>query len=330
LGLAISKQLVELMGGEMGVISEEGRGSTFWFTALFEKQPSGSLTESPQPADLRGLNVLIVDDHNTNRLLLATLLKSWGCRFAEAADGPEALAKLHQAAQAGDPFRIALLDMLMPGVNGAELGRKIKGDPKIGGTQLVMMTSLGQRGDVALLEGIGFSGYLTKPIRQSLLRECLALVMGRKALAQEQFAPTLVTRHTVAESLKRRLRILLAEDNATNQLVALKILENFGYRVDAVANGKEVIELLRKLPYDLVLMDCQMPEMDGFEATRAIRGGTSGALNPNIPVIAMTAHAMKGDREKCLEAGMSDYLAKPVHPPELAAALERWLQKTTT
>jgi CheY-like chemotaxis protein len=261
-----------------------------------------------------------VDDQETNRLLVTTLLKSWGLRFAEAMDGEKALAALREAAHDGDPFRIALVDMLMPILDGAELGRRIKADPEIRETRLIMMTSLGQRGDAARLEEIGFSGYLTKPIRQSQLRECLELVMGRTASGAEKLG--LVTRHTIAELRKRRVRILLAEDNPTNQMLALKIMEKMGYRADAVANGREALEALRTTPYDLVLMDCQMPEMDGFEATRRLREREQGQ-GKRLPIIAMTANAMKGDREICLEAGMDDYVPKPVHEEDLRAVLDR-------
>jgi CheY-like chemotaxis protein len=234
---------------------------------------------------------------------------------------------LVQSARDGDPFQVMLIDNLMPDMDGAELGRRIKENAEIQNTRLVMMTSLGQRGDAARLEKIGFSGYLTKPLRQSQLHECLALVMGREGHPAGKAARALVTRHTVTESLKRRVRILLAEDNSTNQMVALKILEKLGYRADAVANGREAIDTLERIPYDLVLMDCQMPEMDGFEASRRIRSGESKVLNPGIPIIAMTAYAMKGDRERCLAAGMNDYLAKPIQTEEFAGTLERWLGK---
>jgi two-component system, sensor histidine kinase and response regulator len=327
LGLAISKQLVLLMGGNIGVESVENEGSTFWFTARFEKQNREMMEphESDELPELRGLKILVVDDHELNRLLLTTLLKSWGCRFEEAAGGEEALFKLREAVHKNDPFQIALLDMLMPGMDGAELGKRIKSSPRIDKTRLIMMTSLGQRGDAARFEQIGFSGYLSKPVRQSQLQGCLALVMGRKIEEGTSATGSLITRYTVAESLKRRVRILLAEDNPTNQTVAIMILKKLGYKADAVANGKEAVEALRQIPYHIVLMDCQMPEMDGYEATRCIRDRVTGVLNTNIPIIAMTANVMKGDREKCLEVGMDDYVAKPIKPKELADAIERWL-----
>ena len=353
LGLAISKQLVELMGGQIGVESEENKGSTFWFTALFEKQPAAQAHRLQPVADLKGLKALVVDDHDANRLLVTRLLTSWGCRFAEAADGKSALVMLVQAARDGDPFQVALLDNLMPGMYGPELGRMIKEDPEIRDTRLIMMTSLAQRGDAARLEQIGFSGYLTKPLRQFHLRECLALVMGQERSPAAKTVTPLVTRHTISEARKRRVQILLAEDNSTNQMVSLEILEKLGYRADAVADGKEAINALQKLSYDLVLMDCEMPKLDGFEATRIIRSwklgngertatdegatgkgdagvqvSTSRYRASSIPIIALTAYAMKGDRERCLEAGMNDYLSKPIQPEELSRTLDRWLEKS--
>lgn len=323
LGLAISRQLAELMGGTIGLIGEEGKGSTFWFTAVFETQPLELMDEPPPLADLAGVRVLVVDDHSTNRLLVTALLKGWGCRYGEAADGESALAQLLEAAHGGEPYGVALLDMQMPGMDGAELGQRIKERPEIRDIPLIMLTSLSERGDAARLARLGFAGYLTKPLRQSQLRECLSIVLGREEKPPASVASGLVTRHTVSETKKRQAQILLVEDNVTNQLVASKILQKLGYRADIAANGREALAALHGTPYDLVLMDCQMPEMDGFEATRRIR--ESSTLNTKVPVIAMTAFAMKGDRERCLDAGMDDYLSKPVQVSELAAVLERWL-----
>ena len=324
LGLAISKNLVEMMGGEIGGESKEGQGSTFWFTALFEKQPGRTADPKPDPG-LSGLKVLVVDRNDSNRLLIATLLRFWGGSSREAVDGAAALALLAESARDGDPFQVALIDHLLPDMDGMALGRIIRENEQFRETRLVWMTSLGQRGDAARLEQAGFSAYLTKPLRRLQLRESLLLVMDPEHRPGSKTAP-IITRHTAAESIKRRCRILLAEDSATNQIVALKILEKLGYQADAVASGQEAIDALRTLPYDLVLMDCQMPEMDGYEATRRIRSGASGAINPNIPIIAVTAHAMKGDRERCLEAGMNDYLSKPVQPEDLSRAVQFWTQ----
>ena len=288
---------------------------------MFEKQTAEQIPEPTPTADLTGVRVLVVDDNETNRLLVTNLLKNWGCRFAEAADGEAALHRLREATREGDPYAVALLDMLMPGMDGAELGRRIKESPDLRETRLIILTSIGGQGDRAQLTELGFAGYLTKPLRQSQLRECLAVVSGRAEPPSAIMPRQGLADGTSGSGLnKRRGRILLAEDNAINQLVAIQILKKMGYRADAVADGQEAIKALENIPYDLVLMDCQMPEMDGFEATRAIR-----KMKMEIPIIALTANAMKGDRELCLAAGMNDYLSKPVRSAELASVLERWL-----
>ena len=325
LGLTISSQLIKLMGGRIGVESEEGKGSTFWFTGLFEKQPKDAQQPSVALADLHGARILVVDDHTTNRLLVTTLLQTWGCRFNEAADGESALFMLRAAARDGDPYRAALVDLQMPEMDGEELGRRIKADPECVETVLVIMTSLGQRGDAKRLGALGFAAYLSKPIRQSQLHDCLAMVLGREQEGEASGPAALITRHTVSEASKRLTRILLAEDDRANQQVALAIIRKLGYQADVVANGKEALLALRAIPYNLVLMDCHMPEMDGYEATRCIRDPLQGVVNRNVPVVAMTARAMKGDREQCLEAGMNDYVSKPIKPQALAEVLEKWL-----
>ncbi|MEI6666964.1 MAG: response regulator [Acidobacteriota bacterium] len=322
LGLAISKQLAEMMGGEVGVISEEGRGSEFWFTARLAKQAvSGS--DLALPAGIRGAHVLIVDDNASNREVLLLQLRAWGVRVEEASSGPEGLQAVYAARDSGDPFQIAMLDRVMPGMDGVALGRAIRVDQTLKETRLVLLSSLGKRGDAKAMKDAGFAGYLTKPARHSEVLGCLSILMSGGELTQD--TRPIVTRHTVRELRPGVVRILLAEDNITNQDVAIGILKRLGLRADAVANGAEAVKALQLVPYDLVLMDVLMPEMDGFEATRRIRDPQSGVLNHQIPIIAMTANAMQGDREQCLDAGMNDYVSKPVSPGALEDALNRWL-----
>jgi CheY-like chemotaxis protein len=221
-----------------------------------------------------------------------------------------------------DSFAVAMLDMQMPDMDGETLGRKIKEQSELADTILVMLTSWGQRGDAAKMKEIGFAAYLTKPVKESEIHDCLMTVMGRKTEVQDKRFIPIVTKHSLSESQKRRIGILVVEDDVTNQKVALHILEKLGYRANAVGDGQEAIRALEAIPYDLVLMDVNMPEMDGLEATRMIRDPQSKVLNHQISIVAMTALAVKGDRERCLEAGMNGYVSKPVQPQELLGAIE--------
>ena len=322
LGLAISKQLAELMGGEIGLVSEEGKGSEFWFTARFAKQGERERMVT-STVGIHGVHILVVDDNATNREVMAAQLGAWGVRSEETRDGPAALLALARAKDAGDPFEAAILDMQMPGMDGATLARAIKGDAALASTRLVLMTSLGERGGAREMEEMGFSAFLVKPVRQSDLFDSLSAVLADTGVTRP--SRPIVTRHAIREMRRGALRILLAEDNITNQQVALGILARLGLRTDAVGNGAEAIRALETIPYDLVLMDVQMPEMDGLEATSHIRDPKSAVRNHQIPIVAMTAHAMQGDRERCLAAGMNDYVTKPVSPQALADALDRWL-----
>ena len=316
LGLTISKKLVEGMGGDIGVESVAGAGSTFWFVLPLLTRQGGDASPDLAEGDLEGAHCLIVDDNATNREVLRHFLAAWGMRFREAAAGDEALALLREQARAGDPFELAILDMQMPEMDGEMLAREIKGDPDIASCELVLLTSIDMRGECIRLAEIGFAGCLPKPVAQAQL-----LVNLREAIGP-------VTRDTekTAAALRRAttpLRILVAEDNVVNRLVAMKSLERLGHHPVAVENGALAVEAWRGSGFDLVLMDCQMPEMDGYQATEIIRMEESDT-GARVPIIALTANAMRGDRDKCLQMGMDDHLAKPLKLRDLQAVIERW------
>jgi two-component system sensor histidine kinase/response regulator len=322
LGLAISKRLVELMGGTIDFDSQPGRGSTFWFTARFERQALEPAAPPASSARLLGRRVLVVDDNATNRQILRQQLGHWGLRVATAESGPRALAVLKDGALSGRAFDLAILDMKMPGMDGLSLARAIKGDLALASVRLVLLTSLGQRGHGVEASRIGISAYLTKPVDETDLYDCLVEVF---APGRGRRAPSLVTRHTLRERRPPSgARILVAEDNEVNQKVAVRLLEKLGYRVEVAENGRQAVEACRRTRYDAVLMDSQMPGLDGFAATRQIREVEGEGRR--TPIIAMTASAMKGDRERHLEAGMDDYVTKPVTPEALGAALRRWVR----
>ncbi len=323
LGLAISKRLAELMGGRIGVDSEIGKGSRFWFTAKLPKQSLDTARRQEMMADLSRIYALVVDDNATNRLVQTRMLESWNCRWDEAVDGKSALKKLRDALEADDPFDVVVSDMQMPEMDGETLGKEIKSDPDLKNTVLIMLTSIGQRGDAAKMMAIGFSAYLTKPIRQSQFFNALATAMSPESVVAETPKPKpLITQHSIAENRKSKVRILLVEDNLVNRKVALAMLGKLGFKASTAADGAEAVEAMKSESFDLVLMDCQMPVMDGYEATAQIRA--LGGNKANTPIIAMTANAMKGDKEICLGAGMNDYVPKPVRSADLAQAIERW------
>jgi signal transduction histidine kinase/DNA-binding response OmpR family regulator len=325
LGLAISKRLAEIMGGQIGVETKEGVGSTFWFTAVLEKQPVRHGAERNIPESISGKRMIIVDDNATSRQVLKQQLKDWGCRVDTASDGREAQDKLRQAASDQDPYEIAMLDMQMPEMDGETFGHRIKNDPLLRQTLLVLLTSMGQKEDTVRQGETGFAAYLTKPVKLAQLYDCLEAITGKKTLAIAKNSTPIVPESSAAGTKKRKVHILLADDNRINRQLALKIIHGLGYSADAVENGREVVKALKKNHYDLVLMDIQMPEMDGFEATAEIRRRQFKVPGCDIPIIAITANAMKGDKEQCLEAGMDDYVTKPIDPTELAEKIKHWI-----
>lgn len=325
LGLAISKQLCQMMDGSMGLSSKPGKGSLFWFTARFEKQKHPHRTPAVLSANkLKGLHVLVVDDNKTNREILRKQLGSWGCRISEAETGIQALDALYQARDT-DPYRIAILDMQMPGMDGLTLGKKIRADSTLNQVRLVVMTSMGQAGDAKRFKKIGFSAYLTKPVRYSDLISCLTTIIQNRGDSRTE--TPIVTRHTVRELKRKSTRILLAEDNIINQQVAYNILKKLGYPdVTIVTTGLQTVHEMQTTDYDIVLMDIQMPEMDGIQATGEIRKlPAQKEPQGRTPVIALTAHAMKKDKDRCLDAGMDDFLSKPINSGALQKIMERWL-----
>jgi len=331
LGLAISKQLVEIMGGRIGVDSEPGKGSTFWFELDVPHADTTPVKLAPH-ASLSGRRILVVDDNATNLRLMEILLGQWGCTPLLAVDGETALAALAAEAEDGRTLDLAILDMQMPHMDGLSLADHILAMPAWTSLPLIMLTSVAMRGDAAAARSRGFSAYLSKPVKNMQLHDCLATVLGLQAQEERGALPAdvqFVTRHTLAE-LNQNRRILVVEDNPTNQKVIQGLLKKQGLNSDTVGNGQEALTILTQIPYDLVLMDCQMPVMDGYTATQLIRQPTSGALNPQVPIIALTANAMQGDREKVLDAGMNDYLAKPINSTTLSAMLQRWLDASET
>ncbi|MBF0544837.1 MAG: response regulator [Candidatus Riflebacteria bacterium] len=329
LGLSLAMGIVKKLQGIMGFESLPQKGSRFWFTIslkkvtlLEESQKVSTLSEG-----LVGKRILVVEDSLASQEVLNEILSTWKCNCHFTLTGQEGMKALEEASKANQPFSIAILDMALPDMTGEVLGQEIRNKKGIEKTGLILLTSVSLRGDAKRLREIGFDAYLPKPAKKSILYDCLLSVLER--FEKPSSKPVeLITRHSIAEKRKQKVRILVAEDNITNQKVALGILEKLGFRADAVANGVEAIKSLSTVPYDLVFMDLQMPEMDGFEATSLIRQPNSPVMDHNIPIIAMTAHALKGSREQCLEVGMNDYITKPVSSQDLLNSIKKHLPIT--
>ena len=328
LGTTISKQLVEMMGGEIGLESEEGKGSTFWFTALFGEEEEKKQIPAAIDLDLNNLKVLIVDDNQTNRFVLMEYLKSWGCLPVEAVDGKEALIVFRDAVSSESPFDLILTDFQMPEMSGFDLVKEIKTMETLKEVPIIVLTSSGRKGDSKNCKEIGVNGYLTKPIRQNELRKAMVSVLGLSRGRKAGSPLELVTRYSIAEDYRKEIQILLVEDYPTNQQVAMRHLSKAGYQVDLAEDGSQAVKAYKRKSYNLIFMDIQMPIMDGYAATQEIREIETRNLEQStiqkVPIIAMTAHAIKGYREKCLKAGMDDYIAKPIRRKELLTIVEKW------
>ncbi len=321
LGLAISKRLVNLMQGDIGVESEPDEYTRFWFRVTLEKQPRKVIRQTELPGNIKGRKFIAVDDNKTNLQILEGYLHSWGCECVCTDDPMQARGIILRHQLQNKPFDIALIDHMMPKLDGEALGRSIRADPRLNAMKMIMLTSRGLRGDAGRAKEAGFEAYLTKPVKRANLFECLLQVTGSAAKA----SPQLITKHTLEEIKKRDARILLVEDNKVNQKIALKILQKFGYRTELAENGQIALDRLKDEDFDLVLMDVQMPIMDGLETTKRIRTPGSAIKNRTIPIIAMTALAMEGDMDRCINAGMDAYVTKPFKPKELMSTISKQL-----
>ncbi|MCX5833586.1 MAG: response regulator, partial [Deltaproteobacteria bacterium] len=332
LGLAISKQIVEFMGGTIGVSSTLGRGSTFWFTIRLGLDRAPQTLAIPA-ASLEGVRVLMVDRNKINRQTLLDLTSNWGMKGDAVPTSEEAIASMRNACASGQPYQMAIIDSNLEDDHTASIGRRIKSDPQLRDTILIVIAAVGKRGDARRLSDAGFTAYLVRPIHPATLMEALATAWGSKL---QGVTTPLITRHTLAEarasqspstameSGTARAHVLIVEDNLLNQKLALRMLEKLGCRADLAGNGRDAVRMIEKNGYDLVFMDCQMPEMDGYEASAIIRQREKES-GQHLPIIAMTAHTLTGDRDKCMEAGMDDYISKPIRKEDILQVISKWV-----
>lgn len=323
LGLTIAKQLAELMGGEIGIKSEEGEGSIFWFTIKLKK--SEAKLHPLEVGDLSRANILVIDDNEINIEVLEKILTFWHIKHTIIKNEADGLNRLREAQKKGHPFNIVILDKQMTAANSEIIGKTIKNDVSIKQTHLVLLTSAPNRGDAAKFKEIGFSAFLTKPIQQTDLYDCLAQLMGIKSGDKSAEDTKLITLHSISENKQIKKKLLLVDDNQENRIIAKKILRNLGYQIDVAVHAQEAIGTLKNNCYDLIFMNLQMPVMNGIEAAKIIRDKNNEVLNHEIPIIAMTTNAMHDDRELCLEAGMNDYISKPIAEEDLTTVLGKWL-----
>ena len=328
LGLSISKQLVELMDGEIGITSQPGKGTTFWFKIELAEAKKPEQKENSNALDKT--RILYIDDDDVYLNFISSTLSSLGIRHRTAQKGTQGLDMLFAAKEQCDPYDIAILDLKMPNMDGKSIAQVIRNDDQLKNTKLILLTGNSTRGDRKKYEILGFDAFLTKPVEPADLYDCLIQLKTQSKSGGKNKAQSLITRHLLSEKRCSDYKILLVEDNPTNIIVAKALLNKLGYHVDVTNNGFEAVSALEKKQYDLVFMDMQMPKMDGLEATKAIRDKNSKVLNRDITIVAMTANAMKGDRERCIDAGMNDYLAKPIKSISVLKILNKWLLSEKT